>query len=117
GDRVLATLGRLLANRFRIEDLRARWGGEEFAVVLVNEDAHTARLALQRVADEFARIPFKSEEDQTFHVTFSAGISHFPADGLEPEELLYAADQRLLDAKQTGRNRILPIFPSGHPHP
>ncbi len=107
GDRVLATLGRLLAIRFRLEDVSARWGGEEFAVILVNETSQTARLALQRVAEEFANIPFHSEDLQTFHVTFSAGISHFPLDGHDPEDLLYAADQRLLHAKQTGRNRIL----------
>ncbi len=113
GDRVLATLGRLLALRFRLEDVSARWGGEEFAVILVNETSQTARIALQRVADEFAEIPFHSEELQTFHVTFSAGISHFPADGNDSEALLYAADQRLLHAKQAGRNRIL--SPSSHP--
>lgn len=107
GDRVLATLGRLLAIRFRLEDVSARWGGEEFAVILVNETSQTARLALQRVADEFASITFQSENLQNFHVTFSAGISHFPADGHDPEALLYAADRRLLHAKKSGRNRIL----------
>ncbi|MBA2661214.1 MAG: diguanylate cyclase [Bradymonadaceae bacterium] len=108
GDRVLVALGQLLSSRFRIEDIRARWGGEEFAVVLVNEDANTARRALQRVANEFSSLRFEREGGDSFNVTFSAGIAQFPRDGQEPEELLQAADQRLLHAKQTGRNLILP---------
>ncbi len=107
GDRVLRTLGRLLRDRFRIEDLRGRWGGEEFTIVLVDEDARAAKQALDRVRNEFSQIPFMNQYDRPFYVTFSAGVADFPADGHDVETLLHAADSRLLRAKRSGRNTIL----------
>ncbi|MFU8802454.1 MAG: GGDEF domain-containing protein, partial [Bradymonadaceae bacterium] len=106
-DRVLMTLGQLLLNRFRIEDLRARWGGEEFTVVLVNETHGVAQKALQRVLNEFSQIDFYGDGGEVFHVTFSAGIAQFPHDGVDAESLLRTADARLMNAKQSGRNRII----------
>ena len=107
GDRVLEKLGQLLRNCFRIEDLRARWGGEEFAVVLVDEGIDTARLALQRLLDEFSQIPFYDESGRRFHVTFSAGIAQFPDQGGDVESLVSVADDRLLRAKRGGRDTIV----------
>jgi diguanylate cyclase (GGDEF)-like protein len=106
GDRVLETLGRLLRNCFRIEDLRSRWGGEEFAVVLVDEGINTAHLALQRTLEEFSQIPFHDDSGRQFQVTFSAGIAQFPDDGEDPESLVSVADDRLLRAKRAGRNTV-----------
>lgn len=107
GDEVLKTLGRLLRQRFRVEDLRCRWGGEEFAVVLADEDATTARKALDRVREEFRGLTFTDDDGECFQVSFSAGIAEFPTDGYDAETLLAAADDRLLHAKQSGRNRIV----------
>ncbi len=107
GDRVLKAVGELLQERFRIEDLRARWGGEEFAVVLVDDDAAAARQALDRVRREFSNIPFCADDGRTFYVTFSAGIAEFGADGTDADGLLTAADTRLLRAKRAGRDTIL----------
>lgn len=107
GDRVLAALGRLLANRFRMEDLRARWGGEEFMVALVDEDADTAKRVLQRTLDEFSEMEFVGDEGERFGVTFSAGVAVFPDDGEDFRELLTVADRRLYEAKSGGRNQIV----------
>jgi diguanylate cyclase (GGDEF)-like protein len=106
GDQVLSRLGRLLATRFRKEDLRGRWGGEEFLVVLTGETAASAREILSRTAAELERIPFESEHGERFHVTFSAGIAEAPKDGVDVEALLRVADARLYRAKSNGRNRI-----------
>ena len=107
GDRVLKTLGQLLRDRFRIEDLRARWGGEEFAIVLVDEQPATARKALDRVRSEFCGMEFSGEQGQRFQVSFSAGLAGFPDDGHDAETLLSAADSRLLRAKRAGRNQLV----------
>ena len=107
GDRVLEALGQLLQDCFRIEDLRARWGGEEFAIVLVDEATPTAQQALQRVLRKFSSMTFTGPNDEEFSVTFSAGIAEFPDDGRDPETLLGAADARLLQAKRRGRNTIV----------
>jgi diguanylate cyclase (GGDEF)-like protein len=107
GDRVLAGLGRLLQNRFRFEDLRGRWGGEEFAIAIVNEDAATAKKVLERIQAEFESVVFEGADGEQFQVTFSAGIAQFPGDGKEADQLLKSADRRLYAAKDAGRNLII----------
>jgi diguanylate cyclase (GGDEF)-like protein len=104
GDQVLVSLGRLLDARFRLEDLRGRWGGEEFMVVFPGETAATAAGVLSRVLDEFRAIRFRSEP---FHVTFSAGIASFPRDGATVDALVRAADARLYEAKSGGRGVVI----------
>ena len=106
GDQVLAHLGRLMRERFRAEDLRCRWGGEEFAMAFVDEDVETARRVLQRVLDDFSRHVFGMDDGQPFSVTFSAGLAAFGPDGGRFEELIRRADDRLYEAKAAGRNRI-----------
>jgi diguanylate cyclase (GGDEF)-like protein len=106
GDRVLASLGKLLAARFRTVDVRGRWGGEEFAVAFYGEDKKTARKITERVLHDFGEMSFVGDDNQTFQVTFSAGVATFPEDGATFDELFRVADQRLYEAKETGRNRV-----------
>jgi diguanylate cyclase (GGDEF)-like protein len=106
GDQVLSRLGRLLATRFRREDVRGRWGGEEFVVALTGETAERAREILARTAVELTKVEFSGDQGQPFHITFSAGIAEFPKDGEDAESLLREADTRLYRAKNNGRNRI-----------
>jgi diguanylate cyclase (GGDEF)-like protein len=113
GDNVLMALGRLLSDRFRREDLRGRWGGEEFIVVFPNESAMTSGAVLTRVLDEFRRLPFRSERGERFFVTFSAGVSSFPADGGTVDALIRAADERLYQAKRGGRGHVVLPWPAG----
>jgi diguanylate cyclase (GGDEF)-like protein len=106
GDRVLTRLGRLLGARFRREDVRGRWGGEEFVVALLGETAESAKEILSRTAAELAGMTFEGDAGESFHITFSAGISVSTVDGATVEELLKTADARLYRAKANGRNRI-----------
>jgi diguanylate cyclase (GGDEF)-like protein len=112
GDRVLMALGRLLNARFRLEDLRGRWGGEEFVLVFPGETAHTAAAVLRRVLDEFRLLPFRSERGERFFVTFSAGVASFPDDGATVDALIRAADARLYGAKKAGRGNVLTGAPT-----
>ncbi len=107
GDQVLMALGRLLTARFRLEDLRGRWGGEEFVIAFPNAPSATATPILSRVLDEFRGMPFHSERDEPFFVSFSAGISSFPDDGATVEALIRAADRRLYHAKRGGRAQVV----------
>lgn len=106
GDKVLASFGALLGTRFRLQDLRGRWGGEEFVVAFYGEWAESAREILSRVTAEFAKLTFDGGQGRAFQVTVSGGIATFPLDGRTLEELVGVADQRLYAAKQAGRNRI-----------
>jgi len=106
GDKVLSAFGALLGTRFRLQDLRGRWGGEEFIIAFYGEWAESAREILSRVTAEFAKITFDGGQGRLFNVTISGGIATYPIDGRTLEELVGVADQRLYAAKQAGRNRI-----------
>jgi diguanylate cyclase (GGDEF)-like protein len=106
GDKVLSAFGALLGTRFRLQDLRGRWGGEEFIIAFYGEWAESAREILSRVMAEFAKIVFDGGQGRSFNVTVSGGIATYPIDGRGLDELVNVADQRLYAAKQAGRNRI-----------
>jgi diguanylate cyclase (GGDEF)-like protein len=106
GDKVLSAFGALLGTRFRLQDLRGRWGGEEFIIAFFGEWAESAREILSRVTGEFAKIGFDGGQGRSFNVTVSGGIATYPIDGRSLDELVNVADQRLYAAKQAGRNRI-----------
>lgn len=106
GDKVLSAFGGLLGTRFRLQDLRGRWGGEEFIIAFFGEWAESAREILSRVTGEFAKVAFDGGQGRTFNVTVSGGIATYPVDGRTLDELVQVADQRLYAAKQAGRNRI-----------
>lgn len=106
GDKVLSAFGTLLGTRFRLQDLRGRWGGEEFIIAFYGEWAESAREILSRVTAEFAKITFDGGQGRSFNVTVSGGIATYPIDGRTLDELVNIADQRLYAAKQAGRNRI-----------
>ncbi len=107
GDRVLAGLGELLTSCFRLEDLRCRWGGEEFVVAFPGESAATIGLVLERVLAEMQRLEFAGADGTPFHVSFSAGVACLPEDGEGTESLMKVADKRLYAAKAAGRARIV----------
>jgi diguanylate cyclase (GGDEF)-like protein len=106
GDRVLAAFGKLLATAFRANDLRGRWGGEEFVVAFCGEDAASATAILERTRRELEARSFQGDHGAPFRVTFSAGVAAYPHDGLALDQLLQAADRRLHAAKAAGRARI-----------
>ncbi len=107
GDAVIAGFGRLLRHRFRNEDLRCRWGGEEFIVVLPGQKADLLERALGRVLNEFSEMRFEARDHTTFSVTASAGVAARPDDGLSAQALIRRADRRLYRAKSNGRNRVV----------
>jgi diguanylate cyclase (GGDEF)-like protein len=107
GDRVLAVLGQLLARRFRVDDLRGRWGGEEFILAFRREGKATMQAAVTRVLEEFKQLPFKSDDGREFHCTFSGGVASYPGDGESIFDLVKAADERLYRAKEAGRSRLV----------
>jgi len=107
GDRVLMRLGRLLAGRFRAEDIRGRWGGEEFLVAFPGESPATIRGVLERVLAEFSQVPFYDDRGDSFTCSFSVGVSGAPDDGGSVDALIQTADRRLYAAKRAGRARVV----------
>lgn len=105
GDSVLIeTASRLLAN-MRQTDTVARWGGDEF-VVLLNQlpSEENTTYVIAKVVERLSR-PYQIE-GQTLYVTPSIGISVFPKDGLTADELLANADTAMFQVKENGRNNF-----------
>jgi len=107
GDRVLTYFGKLLRRRFRVEDLRGRWGGEEFMLAFKHERKETMQKALNRVLEELKKVEFKGDEGESFFTSFSAGMVNFPEDGSTIHDLVLNADKRLYMAKANGRSQIV----------
>ena len=105
GDRVLAQLGNLLRREQRAMDVVARFGGEEFVILLPLTGSGGARLLADRILRRIASHPF-GEVEKPVPVTVSIGIATFPDDRVtDGTSLLRLADQNLLKAKADGRNR------------
>jgi len=107
GDRVLTYVGALLRRRFRVEDLRGRWGGEEFIIAFRHIEKETAQGALTRCLEELKTHVFEGDNGQTFSVAFSAGLVSFPEDGDVPQQLIKYADECLYEAKRNGRSQVV----------
>ncbi len=111
GDSVLAGLGRLMAKRFRVEDLRGRWGGDEFVLAFVGSDRAQSVKLMQSFLDEYCAMTFTGEHGETFSAALSAGIACFPDDSDNSYELMRIADQRLYLAKSKGRKQVIADTP------
>ena len=105
GDRVIKSLSRLLKQRLRENDLVGRYGGEEFAVILVDADGAAALSVLDAIREDFARLRHLSG-DLDFAVSFSCGVADL-SDYDDASRLLDAADKALYQAKHGGRNRVV----------
>lgn len=103
GDHLLAAVGDTATSSIRASDFVARFGGEEFLLVLTNTTLEGALLACDklRLAISALRIPGLAQGPSA-----SFGVAVFPEDGTEPEELVRGADRALYAAKSSGRNCV-----------
>jgi diguanylate cyclase (GGDEF)-like protein len=108
GDLVLQQLATILDQNVRAADLAARYGGEEYAAVL----AETPKFGALALAKQLRRLVAEhsfgiGDEAGPNRVTISIGIATFPEDADDADELILIADQRLYQAKETGRDRVV----------
>ncbi len=105
GDEVLRVVGQLLRHLLRPQDAVARWGGEEFLVLLPGSDLEQTQQVAQRlrtaIADEVV-----AYRGHGIHLTASFGIATWSGAGCTVERLLSRLDSLLYDAKRGGRNQV-----------
>ena len=106
GDAVLRQVAQTLKKNVRATDIVCRYGGEEMSIILPNTDKEVAYSTAQKICDRVAGNRFKLSGNREANVTISLGVSTFPADGKDAPTLIEAADKRLYEAKNNGRNQV-----------
>ena len=112
GDAVLRSVAGCFQACIRDTDTVARWGGEEFAVVLPQTHLAGALTVAERIRKDVSAL--RLGPGSTVSVTASLGVSSYPAAHVHTtEELVHAADEALYRAKRDGRNRVCLTDPAG----
>ncbi len=109
GDRALRQVAERLAAAMRSSDVVARYGGEEFVILMPGTTSASALARIELLRVEVASTPMTLGEGESLRLNFSAGIAGTPHDvtASGPKQLLSVADQRLLQAKRSGRGRCI----------
>lgn len=105
GDAALIWLASKLSEATREIDVVARWGGEEFIVLLPRAGVDETAMVAERIRATVAAAPMV-DEDKTIPLTVSIGMAVHAVDGTTADELFKAADAALLRAKRMGKNRV-----------
>lgn len=108
GDHILQQISEIIMERIRPSDIFARFGGEEFIILMSNTDAETAYASADNLRLAVAGHEFYSDDRLRFSVTISSGVATFHG---EPEvtvdNILGRADAALYRAKANGRNVVI----------
>lgn len=113
GDTVLREAAQTIVTALRVSDVAARWGGEEFCVLLPDTTSAGAVRALSKALDAVRALVFTAK-GESFGVSFSAGVAALAPRGTW-EEAVAEADRRLYLAKKSGRNRIFSVEDEADP--
>jgi diguanylate cyclase (GGDEF)-like protein len=112
GDKVLRAVGSAISKSVRVSDIAARYGGDEFAVILPQTPAEGAMRVCERLLRNISEVILQDETGKTFRITASLGLAYYPADDVEtPEDLVHSADGALYGAKRSGKNRYTAVRP------
>ncbi len=106
GDRVLVHVAELIRSTGRASDVVARYGGDEFAVILPETDRTEARVVAERILRAIRAAPFAAEGREAFPVAASIGVASHPDDARTPTELIRIADDALYASKGAGGNQV-----------
>jgi len=105
GDEILKTVAGLLRRNSRSADIVARYGGDEFVLLLPHTSKRDAQEIAERIRRSIAHYPIPIRE-RFVTATVSIGVAAFPEDGRTAEVLVEAADKAMYVAKRMGGNRV-----------
>jgi len=102
GDLVLARVGRLLEQKCRQSNVVARYGGDEFVILMPETGVDQAQILAERLRLWVASDPMLAEH----HITGSFGVASFPVHGFSSEDIIRVADAGMYVSKHAGGNRV-----------
>ncbi len=106
GSRLLSEVGQLIRLTIRKADMAARYGGDEFVIVLPNTSKEGAGILAEKLREGIRSTPFLTGQGHRIHVTASFGLSTFPEDGDSKVKLIQLADEAMYAAKDAGRDAV-----------
>jgi len=106
GAKVLREVALVVHRELDMEDRIIRYGGDEYVVILPEQDKEQALSKVERIRQAISFAQFLQEEQLNVRVTASFGLSTFPEDAVNKHQLLAQADQCLFQSKEAGKNRI-----------
>jgi diguanylate cyclase (GGDEF)-like protein len=104
GDKVIREIGKKIRGCIRQIDTAARYGGDEFAVILPNTSLADAVIAAERMVDAASESPITWKKEQ-IALSISVGVGQYDAES-SPEDITSRSDQALYMAKQAGKNTV-----------
>jgi len=110
GDKVIREVSRRIRECIRQIDTAARYGGDEFAVILPNTSLSDATVVAERMVDAVANSPTTLKKEQ-ISLSISVGLGQYDAD-TNPEDITSRSDEALYKAKQAGKNTVRIFEPS-----
>jgi len=106
GDQILIQIAKILNSSARKQDTIYRYGGEEFAVLLLHTNKQEARVVAEKIRMSIEQSDFRKQEIfPNRKLTVSLGIAAYPDDAASKDSLLEHADKALYAAKHQGKNR------------
>jgi diguanylate cyclase (GGDEF)-like protein len=114
GDAVIRGIAGVIRGELRRYDVAARFGGEEFSVLLPSTSAAQALEIAERIRRAVEAARFEDETvTEPLSATLSIGVASYPRDALEAKGLVHAADIAVYEAKARGRNRVVDVAQVG----
>jgi diguanylate cyclase (GGDEF)-like protein len=106
GSQTLTVVGQILKRLVRNVDIIARYGGDEFTIILPNTDLQASTLVAERLRKSVERHDYRKTPGYDFKLSASFGLAGFPKHGDNPDLLIQKADQAMYKVKETTKNGI-----------